>query len=140
VLNKSISADGNPKANVTVNHKRRGREQVTEVREGGIGNEQALCGSVRISRRDALDENLGLVIEGQASVLLQNLLDVREHLQRDGQLSFDVAIISVRYSAGVLVVLGEGPAPGGLFIERTSPQFITAVVSDLPVRIQNFVG
>ena len=25
-------------------------------------------------------ENLGLVIEGQSSVLLQNLLDVREHL------------------------------------------------------------
>jgi hypothetical protein len=43
VLDKSISADGNPKANVAVNHKRRGREQGTEVREGGIGNEQALC-------------------------------------------------------------------------------------------------
>ena len=80
VLDKSISADGNSKANVAVNHKRRGREQWTEVREGGIGNEQALCGSVRISRRDALDENLGLVIEGQASVLLENLLVVREHL------------------------------------------------------------
>jgi hypothetical protein len=38
------------------------------------------AGSVRISRRDTLDENLGLVIEGQASVLLENLLDVREHL------------------------------------------------------------
>ncbi len=69
VLDKSISADGNPKANVAVNHKRRGREQGTEVREGGISNEQALCGSVRISRRDTLDENLGLGIEGQASVL-----------------------------------------------------------------------
>jgi hypothetical protein len=81
VLDKSISADGNPKANLAVvNHKRRGREQGTEVREGGIGNEQALCGSVRISRRDTLHENLGLVIEGQASVLLENLLDVREHL------------------------------------------------------------
>jgi hypothetical protein len=80
VLDKSTSADGNPKANVAVNHKRRGREQGTEVREGGIGNEQALCGSVRLSRRDTLDENLGLVIEGQASVLLENLLDVREHL------------------------------------------------------------
>jgi hypothetical protein len=35
VLDKSISADGNPKANaVAVNHKRRGKEQVTEVREG----------------------------------------------------------------------------------------------------------
>jgi hypothetical protein len=80
VLDKSISADGNSKANVAVNHKRRGREQGTEVREGGIGNEQALCGSVRISRRDTRDENLGLVIEGQASVILENLLDVREHL------------------------------------------------------------
>jgi hypothetical protein len=59
VLDKSISADGNPKANVAVNHKRRGREQGNEVREGGVGNEQALCGSVRISRRDTLDENLG---------------------------------------------------------------------------------
>ena len=114
VLDKSISADGNPKANVAVNHKRRRREQGTEVREGGICNEQTLCGSVRISHRDALDENLGLVIEGQASVLLEDLLDVREHLQRDGQLGFDVAIIaiiSVCYSAGVLVVIGEGPAP-----------------------------
>ena len=80
VLDKSISADGNPKANAAVNHKRRGREQGTEVREGGIDNEQALSGSVRISRRDTLDENLGLVIEGQASVHLENLLDVREHL------------------------------------------------------------
>ena len=62
VLDKSISADGNPKANAAVNHKRRGREQGTEVREGGIDNEQALSGSVRISRRDTLDENLGLVI------------------------------------------------------------------------------
>ena len=35
-----------------------------------MGNEQALCGSVRISRRDTLDENLGLVIDGQASVLI----------------------------------------------------------------------
>ena len=50
VLDKSISPDGNPKSNVAVNLKRRGREQGTEVHEGGIGNEQALCGSVRISR------------------------------------------------------------------------------------------
>jgi hypothetical protein len=42
VLDKSICADGNPKVYVAVNHKRRGREQGTEVREGGIGNEQAL--------------------------------------------------------------------------------------------------
>ena len=66
------------------------------MREGGIGHEQALCGSVRISRRDTLDENLGLVIKGRASVLFENLLDVREHLNRDGQLGFDVAIVSVR--------------------------------------------
>jgi len=50
------------------------------VHEGGICNEQAMCGSVRISRRDTLYENLGLVIEGQAIDLLENLLDVREHL------------------------------------------------------------
>ena len=80
VLDKSISADGNPKSNVAVNLKRRGREQGTEVHEGGIGNEQALCGSVRISRRDTLDENPVLVSEGQASVLIENLLDIREHL------------------------------------------------------------
>jgi hypothetical protein len=59
-------------ANVAVNHKRRGREQRTKVREGGIGIEHALCCSVRISRRDTLDENLGLVeIEVEASVLLE---------------------------------------------------------------------
>ena len=40
------------------------------MREGGIGIEHALCCSVRIGRRDTLDENLGLVeIEGEASVL-----------------------------------------------------------------------
>ena len=107
VLDESISADGNPKSIVAVNLKRHGREQGTEVHEGGICNEQAMCSSVRISHRDTLYENLGLVIQGLASVLLENLLDVREHLQRDGQLGFDVAIIRVCYSAGVLVVLGE---------------------------------
>ncbi len=50
VLDKSISAVGNTKANVAVNHKRRGREQGTEVHEGEIGSEHALCCSVRISR------------------------------------------------------------------------------------------
>jgi hypothetical protein len=80
VLDKSISADGNTKANVAVNHKRRGREQGTEVREGGIGIEHALCCSVRISR-DTLDENLGLVeVEVEASVLLEYMLGVREQL------------------------------------------------------------
>ena len=63
VLDKSNSADGNPKPNVAVNLKGRGREQGTEVHEGGISNEQALSGSVRISRRDTVYENLGLVIE-----------------------------------------------------------------------------
>ena len=37
--------------------------------------EQALCGRVRLSLRDTLDENLGLVIEVQASVLLENETD-----------------------------------------------------------------
>jgi hypothetical protein len=36
VLDKSISADGNTKTDVTVNYKGRGGEQGTEVREGGI--------------------------------------------------------------------------------------------------------
>jgi hypothetical protein len=74
-LDESISADGNTKANVAVNHKRRGREQGNELREGGIGIEHALCCSVRISYRDTLEENLGLVeidvIEVEASVLLE---------------------------------------------------------------------
>ncbi len=39
------------------------------------------------------------------------ILDVREHLYGDGQFGFDVAVISVRYGARVLVVLVEGPAP-----------------------------
>jgi hypothetical protein len=52
VLDKSICADGNTKANVAVHYKGRGREQGTEVREGGIGIEHTMCGSVRISRRD----------------------------------------------------------------------------------------
>ncbi len=82
------------------------------MREGGIGIEHALCGSVRISRRDTLDENLGLVeIEGEASVLLECMLYVREHLEGDGQLGFYAAIISVCHSACVLVVRVEGPAP-----------------------------
>jgi hypothetical protein len=36
---------------------------------------------VRISRRDTLDENLGLVeVEVKASILLEYMLDAREHL------------------------------------------------------------
>jgi len=61
VLDKSISAYGNPKSNVAVNLKRCWREQGTEVHEGGICNEQSMRGSVRISLRDTLYENLGLV-------------------------------------------------------------------------------
>jgi hypothetical protein len=68
VLDKSVSANGNPKANVAVIYKGRGGEQGTEVCEGGISSEQALCGRVRLGRRDTLDENLGLIIEVQASV------------------------------------------------------------------------
>ena len=86
MLDKSISADGNPKANVAVNHKARRREQRTEVIKGGIGSEHAQGGSVRVGRRDTLDEKLGLrllravEIEGEATVFLENVLDVREHL------------------------------------------------------------
>ncbi len=81
VLDESISADGNTKANVAVNHKRLGREQGTEVREGEVGIDHVLCCSVRISRRDTLDKNLGLVeIKVEASVLLEYMLDSgREH-------------------------------------------------------------
>ena len=80
VLDKSVSANGNPKANVAVIYKGLGGEQGTEVCEGGISSEQALCGRVRLGRRDTLDENLGLIIEVQASVFPGNVLDVREHL------------------------------------------------------------
>jgi hypothetical protein len=41
MLDKGISADGNPKANVAINHKARRREQRAEVFEGGIGSEHA---------------------------------------------------------------------------------------------------
>jgi hypothetical protein len=47
VLDKSVSANGNPKANVAVIYKGRGGEKGTEVCEGGISSEQALCGRVR---------------------------------------------------------------------------------------------
>jgi hypothetical protein len=42
VLDKSISADGNTKTNVAVNHKGRGGEQGAEVQEGGVIGKQAL--------------------------------------------------------------------------------------------------
>jgi hypothetical protein len=41
------------------------------VCEGGISSEQAMCGRVHLDGRDALDENLGLVIEVQVRVLLE---------------------------------------------------------------------
>jgi hypothetical protein len=70
VMDKRISANGNTKANVAVDYEGLGGEQGTDVCEGGISSEQALCGRVRLGRRDALDENLGLIIQVQASVLL----------------------------------------------------------------------
>ncbi len=73
--------------------------------------EQSLCGSVRLSSRDTLDENLGLIIEVQTSVFPENVLDVREHLERNGELGLDVTIICVSYCAGILVMLGEGASP-----------------------------
>jgi len=57
-------------------------------------SEQALCGRVRLGRRDTLDENLGPIIEVQASVFPENMLDVREHLDRDGELDLDVTIVA----------------------------------------------
>jgi hypothetical protein len=111
VLDKSVSANGNPKANVAVVYKGLGGEQRTEVGEGGISSKQALCGRVRLSRRDTPDKNLGLVVDIQASVLLENQLDVREHLERNGELGLDVTVIGVCYCAGVLVVLVEGATP-----------------------------
>ena len=90
VLDKNVSANGNPKAKVAVVYKDLGGEQRTEVCEGGMSIEQALCGRVRLSRRDTPDKNLGLVVDVQASVLLENQLDVREHLERNGELGLDV--------------------------------------------------
>ena len=46
MLDKGISADGNPKANVAINHKARWREQRAEVIEGGIGSEHAHSNAV----------------------------------------------------------------------------------------------
>jgi hypothetical protein len=77
VLDKSISANGNPKANVSVIYKGRGGEQGTEVCEGGMRSEQAMSGRVRLGCRDTLDENLGFIIEVQAIVFTENVLDVR---------------------------------------------------------------
>ena len=61
--------------------------------------------------RDTLDENLGLIIEVQASVFPEYVLDVREHLERNGELGLDVTVVGVGYCAGVLVVLVEGACP-----------------------------
>jgi hypothetical protein len=111
VLDKSISANGNPKANVSVIYKGLGGEQRTEVCEGRISSEQALCGRVRLGRRDTLDENLGLIIEVQASVFPENVLDVQEHLERNGEFGLDVTIVGVSYCAVILFMLGEGASP-----------------------------
>ena len=111
MLDKGVSANGNPKANVAVVYKGPGGEQRTEVGQGGISSKQALCGRVRLSRRNTPDKKLGLVVDVQASVLLENQLDVREHLERDGELGLDVTVIGVCYRAGVLVVLVEGASP-----------------------------
>ena len=69
--------------------------------------DQTLCGRVRLSRRDALDENLGLVVDVQASVLLENQLDVREHLERNGELGLDVTVIGVGYCAASWLCLSR---------------------------------
>jgi len=53
LFDESVSANGNPKAKVAVVYKGLGGEQRTEVCEGGMSIEQALCGRVRLSRRDA---------------------------------------------------------------------------------------
>jgi hypothetical protein len=58
VLDKSVSANGNPKANVAVVYKGLGGEQRTEVGEGEISSKQALCGRVRLSRRDTPDKRI----------------------------------------------------------------------------------
>jgi hypothetical protein len=63
------------------------------VCEGGISSDQAMCGRVRLGRRDTLDENLDLIIEVQASVFTENVLDVREHLERNGEFGLDVTIV-----------------------------------------------
>ncbi len=55
VLDKIVSANGNPKVNVAVIYKGLGGEQGTEVCEGGISSEQTLCCRVRLGRRDTLD-------------------------------------------------------------------------------------
>jgi hypothetical protein len=74
---------------------------------------------LRLGRRDTLDENLGLVIEVQASVLLENETDVREYLDRNGEFGLDVTVVSVCYCAGILVVLGEGAPPNMMHDEAT---------------------
>jgi hypothetical protein len=67
---------------------------------------------VRLSRRDTsytLDENLGFVVDIQASVLLENQLDVREHFERNGELGLVVTVIGVGYCAGVLACADVRP-------------------------------
>jgi hypothetical protein len=41
----------------------------------------------------------------------ENVLYVRDHLERNGELSLDVTIVGLSYYAGILVMLGEGASP-----------------------------
>ena len=74
IANKRHHHHGNPKANVAVVYKGLGGEQRTEVGEGGISSKQALCGRVRLSRRDTPDKNLGLVVDVQSASSLRTSL------------------------------------------------------------------
>jgi hypothetical protein len=76
------------------------------AREGSAASRR--CAAACASAADTLDENLGLVIEVKASVLLENETDVREDLERNRELGLDVTVFCVCYCAGILVVLGEG--------------------------------
>jgi hypothetical protein len=55
VLDKSVSANGNPKAKVAVVYKGLWGEQRTEVCEGGMSIDQALCGRVRLTYSRSCD-------------------------------------------------------------------------------------
>ena len=69
-----VSANGNLKANVAVVYKGLGGEQRTEVCEGGMSSEQALCGRVRLGRRETLDENWSSLRSRPASSLRTRLM------------------------------------------------------------------
>ena len=71
----------------------------------------AVCASAAEIPLTSDNENLGLIIEVQAIVFTENVLDVREHLERNGEFGLDVTIVGVSYCAGILVILGEGASP-----------------------------